>query len=76
MRALSLLADQRPSVVTERLYQHLGADPRELPTTAMEFAVRLDQRVVVELLYDRDVRTGQSPYERLPAGGGSVLGGA
>ena len=36
---MSLLAEQRPSPVTERLQQHVGADPRELPTTAVEFAL-------------------------------------
>jgi hypothetical protein len=39
MEAMSLLAERRQSEVTRRLIEHIGADPAELPTTGVEFAV-------------------------------------
>lgn len=37
MRAMSLAAERGESEVTARLREHLGADPKELPTTDAEF---------------------------------------
>jgi hypothetical protein len=37
MRVMSLVAEQRESEVTVRLREHLGTDPKGLPTTGAEF---------------------------------------
>jgi len=37
MRAMTLVAEQRESEVGVRLREHLGADPKEMPTTGAEF---------------------------------------
>jgi hypothetical protein len=37
MRAMSFAAENEESEVTMRVREHLGADPKELPTTAAEF---------------------------------------
>ena len=37
MQAMSLVAEQRESEVAVRLREHLGTDPRSLPTTGAEF---------------------------------------
>ncbi len=37
MRAMSFAAEHAESAVTVRVREHLGADPKELPTTAAEF---------------------------------------
>ncbi len=39
MRAMSLVAEQRESEVAVRLREHLGSDPKALPTTGAEFSV-------------------------------------
>lgn len=39
MRAMSLVAEQRESEVAVRLRDHLGGDPKALPTTGAEFAL-------------------------------------
>jgi hypothetical protein len=37
MRVMSLVAEERESEVTVRLREHLGTDPKGLPTTGAEF---------------------------------------
>jgi hypothetical protein len=39
MRAMTLAAEHRESEVTVRLREHLGADPKELPSTGAEFSL-------------------------------------
>jgi ATPase family associated with various cellular activities (AAA) len=39
MRAMTLAAEHAESAVTVRVREHLGADPKELPTTGAEFAL-------------------------------------
>jgi hypothetical protein len=39
MRAMSLVAEQRESEVAVRLREHLGTDPKALPTTGTEFSL-------------------------------------
>jgi hypothetical protein len=37
VRAMTRVAERRPSTVATRLRDHLGTDPSELPTTTVEF---------------------------------------
>jgi hypothetical protein len=37
MRSMSFAAEHAESEVTVRVHEHLGADPKQLPTTAAEF---------------------------------------
>jgi hypothetical protein len=39
MRTMLSVAERRRSAVTDRLRDHVGTDPNELPTTSVEFAV-------------------------------------
>lgn len=50
MHAMSLAARHTESVVTVRLRDHLGADPRELPTTGTQFP--LTEQANVQLAVD------------------------
>jgi len=50
MHAMSLAAQHDASEVTVRVREHLGADPKELPTTAAEFP--LTERPNLQLALD------------------------
>ena len=50
MEAMSFAAEHAESAVTVRVREHLGADPKELPTTAAEFP--LTEQASLQLALD------------------------
>ena len=71
MRAMSLLAERAESEVSVRLREHLGADPKALPTTSAEFP--LTEQANFQLAIDAVL--GQAEilgFTSRPAGFGSI----
>jgi hypothetical protein len=54
MHAMSFAAEHKESEVTVRLREHLGADPKELPTTGAEFP--LTEHANLQLAIDAVLR--------------------
>lgn len=79
VRAMTRVAEGRPSAVATRLRDHLGADPSELPTTTVEFGCTAQANLQLALdavIPDRELVGFAAPQMAyLPIGVAEILSG-